>query len=150
MIAPATCGTEMSRMSCAESGSSEDDEGQAPLTGATDGSKLRSCAGCYCACYERMVAVLLPVCALINLCFGVAIDWAWGIFLGISGLFLGALVAHHVSTQFIRKADVRAREQASTRAAVLMLFIALADFVFPYILLTAVVQVRAMLAYVQL
>ena len=93
-----------------------------------------------------MVAVLLPVCALINLCFGVAIDWAWGIFLGISGLFLGALVAHHV---FVRKAAVGTRER-STRAAVLMLFIALADFIFPYILLTAVVQVRAMLAYVPL
>ena len=149
MIAPATRGTEMSRMSCAESGSSEDDEGKAPLTGASDGSKLRSCAGRYCSCYEHMVAVLLPVCALINLCFGVAIDWAWGIFLGISGLFLGALVAHHVSTQFVRKAAVGTRER-STRAAVLMLFIALADFIFPYILLTAVVQVRAMLAYVPL
>ena len=104
---------------------------------ANDRAGRRRCCGVCCSYYERVVAVLLPICGLLNLSFASSIGWTWGIVVGFFGLLLGSAVMYRVYSAMIKSAIVHNR---SHKAAMLVLVTTVADVVFPYMLTTAMIQ----------
>ena len=96
------------------------------------------CSSC-CSVYERVVAVLLPVCAIIDLACAASVGWRWGVAVGIVGLLLSIPAAYD---QYTSWSNGGARPSRDTlRTWVLFSLTTAAAVLLPYVLITALVQI---------
>jgi hypothetical protein len=100
----------------------------------------RSGCGSCCTVYERFVAVLLPLSSLVDLASGASVGWTWGIAVGVIGVVLSAPVVFDVFTS-LRTGSRPVRDMRTTWT--LYVLTTLASLLWPYVLVTALVQVSA-------
>ena len=100
---------------------------------------LLSCESGRAGGVQRVVAVLLPLAGLVDLSLGAAAGWGWGIFLGLLGLALGMCVGYKVYQAVYQRAPAEANDK-SLIAVAMTAVQRFACMVFPYVLLTALVQ----------
>lgn len=108
-----------------------------PAPAARGHAAAAGCPSC-CSVYERVVAVLLPVFSLVDVASGASVGWTWGVAVGIIGVLLSAPVVFDVCTS-LRTGSRPVRDKCSTWA--LHVLTTLAAVLWPYVLITALVQV---------
>jgi len=96
---------------------------------------------------QRVVTVLLPVSGVVDLAVGVEVGWGWGIMLGLMSLAMSMALAYKIKESYkVHQAadSKRVPAQAHYKSLIKLALAATQRFacvVFPYIFLTALVQV---------